>query len=130
MKIIELVRSVLSRSPGRRVSAASLVGTGGVALVVAMFYAGAPVSAAQPGGGEAAPAEVVAVPPETEVPVLSAVLTPHHFHEHAVHADFFRAHMVTKKLRNVVKPSDTRGLRAAARLVSEAAKIATLGGHK
>ena len=33
---------------------------------------------------------------ETEVPVLSAVLTPHHFHEHAVHADFFRAHMATK----------------------------------
>lgn len=33
---------------------------------------------------------------ETEVPILSAVLTPHHFHEHAVHQDFFRAHMVTK----------------------------------
>ena len=33
---------------------------------------------------------------ETEVPVLSAVLTPHHFHEHAVHQDFFRAHMETK----------------------------------
>jgi 6,7-dimethyl-8-ribityllumazine synthase len=33
---------------------------------------------------------------ETEVPVLSAVLTPHHFHEHAAHADFFRAHMTTK----------------------------------
>ena len=33
---------------------------------------------------------------ETEVPVLSAVLTPHHFHEHVVHADFFRAHMATK----------------------------------
>jgi 6,7-dimethyl-8-ribityllumazine synthase len=33
---------------------------------------------------------------ETEVPVLSAVLTPHHFHEHAAHAEFFRAHMVTK----------------------------------
>jgi 6,7-dimethyl-8-ribityllumazine synthase len=33
---------------------------------------------------------------ETEVPVLSAVLTPHHFHEHTVHTDFFRAHMVTK----------------------------------
>lgn len=33
---------------------------------------------------------------ETEVPVLSAVLTPHHFHEHAVHHDFFREHMVTK----------------------------------
>ena len=33
---------------------------------------------------------------ETDVPVLSAVLTPHHFHEHAVHTDFFKAHMVTK----------------------------------
>jgi beta-galactosidase/beta-glucuronidase len=33
---------------------------------------------------------------ETEVPVLSAVLTPHHFHEHAVHADFFKHHMQTK----------------------------------
>jgi 6,7-dimethyl-8-ribityllumazine synthase len=33
---------------------------------------------------------------ETEVPVLSAVLTPHHFHEHAVHQDFFREHMATK----------------------------------
>ena len=33
---------------------------------------------------------------ETEVPVLSAVLTPHHFHEHGVHQDFFRAHMATK----------------------------------
>ena len=33
---------------------------------------------------------------ETEVPVLSAVLTPHHFHEHAVHQDFFRGHMATK----------------------------------
>jgi len=28
--------------------------------------------------------------------VFSAVLTPHHFHEHAVHQDFFRAHMATK----------------------------------
>jgi 6,7-dimethyl-8-ribityllumazine synthase len=33
---------------------------------------------------------------ETEVPVLSAVLTPHHFHEHAVHQEFFRTHMATK----------------------------------
>ena len=70
MKIIELVRSVLSRSPRRRVSAASMVGTGGVALVVAMFYAGAPVSAAQPGGGEAAPAEAVAVPVSPELSAL------------------------------------------------------------
>jgi 6,7-dimethyl-8-ribityllumazine synthase len=33
---------------------------------------------------------------ETEVPVLSAVLTPHHFHEHSVHAEFFKQHMQTK----------------------------------
>ena len=33
---------------------------------------------------------------ETEVPVLSAVLTPHHFHEHAVHEEFFSKHMETK----------------------------------
>ena len=30
------------------------------------------------------------------MPILSAVLTPHHFHEHAAHHDFFRAHMATK----------------------------------
>src|SRR5678809_886864 len=40
--------------------------------------------------------EIVQTSLETEVPILSAVLTPHHFHEHAVHQDFFRAHMVTK----------------------------------
>ena len=33
---------------------------------------------------------------ETDVPVLSAVLTPHHFHEHAVHEEFFAQHMRTK----------------------------------
>ena len=33
---------------------------------------------------------------ETEVPILSAGLTPHHFHEHAAHHDFFSAHMDTK----------------------------------
>ncbi len=33
---------------------------------------------------------------ETEVPVLSAVLTPHHFHEHAVHEAFFKDHMRIK----------------------------------
>ncbi len=33
---------------------------------------------------------------ETGVPVLSAVLTPHHFHEHAVHEEFFKQHMHTK----------------------------------
>jgi 6,7-dimethyl-8-ribityllumazine synthase len=29
---------------------------------------------------------------ETEVPVISAVLTPHHFHEHAEHREFFVKH--------------------------------------
>jgi 6,7-dimethyl-8-ribityllumazine synthase len=33
---------------------------------------------------------------DTDVPVLSAVLTPHHFHEHAVHEGFFKEHMVAK----------------------------------
>ena len=33
---------------------------------------------------------------DTEVPVLSAVLTPHHFHEHAEHAAFFGAHLASK----------------------------------
>jgi len=33
---------------------------------------------------------------ETGIPVLSAVLTPHHFHEHAVHEEFFKQHMRTK----------------------------------
>jgi 6,7-dimethyl-8-ribityllumazine synthase len=33
---------------------------------------------------------------ETDVPVLSAVLTRHHFHEHAVHEEFFKEHMCTK----------------------------------
>ena len=33
---------------------------------------------------------------ETRVPVLSAVLTPHHFHEHAAHRGFFAEHMAVK----------------------------------
>jgi 6,7-dimethyl-8-ribityllumazine synthase len=33
---------------------------------------------------------------ETEVPVLSMVLTPLHFHEHAEHQRFFHDHFVTK----------------------------------
>ena len=33
---------------------------------------------------------------ETEVPVLSVVLTPHHFHEHGVHAAFYHEHFITK----------------------------------
>jgi len=33
---------------------------------------------------------------ETEVPVLTAVLTPHHFHEHAEHTSYFARHFVKK----------------------------------
>jgi len=33
---------------------------------------------------------------ETEVPVLTAVLTPHHFHEHDEHSDYFERHFVKK----------------------------------
>jgi 6,7-dimethyl-8-ribityllumazine synthase len=33
---------------------------------------------------------------ETEVPVFSMVLTPHHFHEHAEHRDFFLNHFIIK----------------------------------
>ncbi|MDO8279974.1 MAG: 6,7-dimethyl-8-ribityllumazine synthase [Burkholderiaceae bacterium] len=33
---------------------------------------------------------------ETDVPVLSAVLTPHHFHEHAEHRKYFSRHFRVK----------------------------------
>lgn len=33
---------------------------------------------------------------ETEVPVLTAVLTPHHFHEHDEHKDYFSRHFMKK----------------------------------
>ncbi|GAA4483565.1 6,7-dimethyl-8-ribityllumazine synthase [Microbacterium panaciterrae] len=33
---------------------------------------------------------------DTDVPVFSAVLTPHNFHEHAEHRDYFRRHFAVK----------------------------------
>jgi len=33
---------------------------------------------------------------DMDVPVLSAVLTPHHFHDHGVHQTFFAEHFVEK----------------------------------
>jgi len=33
---------------------------------------------------------------ETDVPVLSMVLTPHHFHDHDTHEDFFATHFEQK----------------------------------
>ena len=39
---------------------------------------------------------IVRVQLDTGVPVLSAVLTPQHFHEHQDHIRFFAEHLVTK----------------------------------
>ena len=39
---------------------------------------------------------LMAVQLEVGVPVISAVLTPQHFHEHAEHQAFFREHFVVK----------------------------------
>lgn len=33
---------------------------------------------------------------DADVPILSAVLTPHHFHEHDEHATFFASHLAVK----------------------------------
>jgi 6,7-dimethyl-8-ribityllumazine synthase len=33
---------------------------------------------------------------DTDIPVISAVLTPHHFHDHSDHADFFAEHFAVK----------------------------------
>jgi 6,7-dimethyl-8-ribityllumazine synthase len=33
---------------------------------------------------------------DSDVPLISAVLTPHHFHEHATHVDFFAEHLAQK----------------------------------
>jgi 6,7-dimethyl-8-ribityllumazine synthase len=35
---------------------------------------------------------------EAEIPVLTAVLTPHHFHEHAEHIEYFSRHFLKKGL--------------------------------
>jgi 6,7-dimethyl-8-ribityllumazine synthase len=39
---------------------------------------------------------IVQVGLETGVPVLSAVLTPHEFHEHETHVTFFKQHLLSK----------------------------------
>ena len=54
---------------------------------------------------------------ETETPVLSVVLTPHHFHECKEHHDFFHAHF---KVKGVEAAS------AALQIVSERSRIAAL----
>jgi 6,7-dimethyl-8-ribityllumazine synthase len=44
---------------------------------------------------------------ETEVPVFSVVLTPHQFHEHATHSDFFRAHLKLKGVEAAAACAET-----------------------
>ncbi len=39
---------------------------------------------------------LMAVQLETDVPVFSAVLTPHHFHEHVEHRKYFHRHFAVK----------------------------------
>ena len=54
---------------------------------------------------------------DTGVPVLSVVLTPHHFHDHAVHEEFFAGHLEEK---------GTEAARACARTLTS---LATLPGR-
>ncbi len=54
---------------------------------------------------------------ETAVPVISSVLTPHHFHSHDEHQQFFHQHFVIKGVEAARACADTvkkvRGLSAA-----------------
>ena len=52
---------------------------------------------------------------ETDVPVLSCVLTPHHFHEHGEHKRFFAEHFSTK------------GVEVARACLATIASLASLG---
>ncbi len=54
---------------------------------------------------------------DTDVPILSVVLTPHHFHDHAVHEEFFAGHLEEK---------GTEAARACARTLTS---LATLPGR-
>ena len=67
---------------------------------------------------EAVIAAILRVQLDTEVPIVSVVLTPHNFHEHAVHKDFFARHF------------EVKGVEAAAACVQtleNLARIARLG---
>jgi 6,7-dimethyl-8-ribityllumazine synthase len=44
---------------------------------------------------------------DTGVPVISAVLTPHHFHEHQTHQAFFSEHFVVKGVEAARATADT-----------------------
>jgi len=46
---------------------------------------------------------------ETEIPVFSVVLTPHHFHEHDEHRQYFHRHFVIKGAEAARACADTVG---------------------
>jgi 6,7-dimethyl-8-ribityllumazine synthase len=56
---------------------------------------------------------------ETEVPIISAVLTPQHFHEHGEHQRFFREHFRVK---------GTEAATACARTIQNIGGVRTLAG--
>ena len=58
---------------------------------------------------------LMAVQLETEVPVISAVLTPQRFHEHQEHVRFFREHFLVKGAEAAAACARTIGNIAAAK---------------
>jgi 6,7-dimethyl-8-ribityllumazine synthase len=52
---------------------------------------------------------------DTDVPVFSVVLTPHHFHEHADHTSFFAEHL------------EKKGVEAASAVVRTLASLDSIG---
>ncbi len=52
---------------------------------------------------------------DTDVPVFSVVLTPHHFHEHADHTNFFAEHL------------EKKGVEAASAVVRTLASLDSIG---
>jgi 6,7-dimethyl-8-ribityllumazine synthase len=52
---------------------------------------------------------------ETEVPVFSVVLTPHQFHEHDSHFDYFREHLKLKGVEAATACAQTLGALAKLR---------------
>jgi len=52
---------------------------------------------------------------ETEVPVLTAVLTPQHFHEHDEHSNYYKQHFVKKGVELANACDETIKLTATAK---------------
>ncbi len=70
---------------------------------------------------------------DSEVPVISAVLTPQHFHEHAEHLRFFREHFVVKGHRGgnglCGDHRQYRGDPATGRLIAAIPRYAAMAGQ-